>query len=591
MSSDENNLVSQDSLSSLSTSITDLTGPDRDQQRQHIETAVNVWTPGTEMAIDIDMIFFDLAKAGEGVFLLKLLDLLLAKKLDKIELANFLSKLERVSDVLLEKGDGHNSVMLLLRLIQHSKGDVEVIRTVIARLDEMGWDEEAEEMNSTLADLYPDAKAYQRRARYYWKNKDKRSAFLDIQRSLVLDPSDDETLFLYHQIEPERMQRAWMGASARKIEGFRPFISHRRLHIAGFHNSGVSWLTTVLFQLGYYVTRRDWGHWANPKTGEICLPQDHSMAHHRRKFSGLNKHLSRGAFEGKHHISFEGSHCWPSAQYANLDTVLVYRNLMSTLLSLYKRRVVTGTTAGFSLREYFDQCVDLRTGLGLPDKWAIYYLLWINLYAGENLLLLSFDEGRRNPASEVGAVLSLLGEKYEDRDIISAAGRSYLGDIAHDDQELTLLQTGRGSTDDYLNLFSYEDEQWITGLPLQMWDYFEGKWDGNISDMSFKELIDGLAVFGGQMTPDLAYLCDSGNITTAYNRAAALSDGQNRNSVFVFAVDKATKLIDNPLQDELNAILDENFIRALKVYLYAFQNLMAPHLMLSSIQKLKNGDD
>ena len=591
MSSDDNNRVSQDVVSSLSTSITDLTGPDRDRQRQHIETAANVWTPGTEMAIDIDMIFFDLAKAGEGEFLLKLLDLFLAKTLSQTELANFLSKLERVSDVLMEKGDGHNSVMLLLRLLHHSNGNMNVIRTVIARLDEIGRDEEAEEMNSTLADLCPDAKAYQRRARYYWKNKDKRSAFFDIQRSLVLDPSDDEALSLYHQIEPERMQRQWVGAPARKIEGFKPFMSHRRLHIAGFHNSGVSWLTTVLFQLGYYVTRRSWGHWANPKNGEICLPPDHLMVHHGPKFPGLNKHLPRGAFEGKHHISFEGSHCWPSAQYANLDTVLVYRNLMGVLWSLYKRRVVTSTTGGLCLREYFDQTGDTKTGLGLPDKWAIYYLLWINLYAGQNLLLLSFDEGRRNPASEVGAVLSLLGEEYEDRDIISAAGRSYLGDIAHDDQELTLLQVGRGSTDDYLNVFSYEDEEWVTGLPRQMWDYFEGKWDGNISDMSFSELIDGLAVFGGQMAPDLASLCDSGNIITAFNRAATHSDGRNGNSVFVFAVDKATKLIDNPLQEELDAILDENFIRALKVYLYAFENLMAPHFMLFSAQQLKNGDD
>jgi hypothetical protein len=109
--------------------------------------------------------------------------------------------------------------------------------------------------------------------------------------------------------------------------------------------------------------------------------------------------------------------------------------------------------------------------------------------------------------------------------------------------------------------------------------------------MSFKELIDGLAVFGGQMAPDLASLCDSGNIITAFNRAATLSDGRNGNSVFVFAVDKATKLIDNPLQEELDAILDENFIRALKVYLYAFENLMAPHFMLFSAQQLKNGDD
>ena len=104
----------------------------------------------------------------------------------------------------------------------------------------------------------------------------------------------------------------------------------------------------------------------------------------------------------------------------------------------------------------------------------------------------------------------------------------------------------------------------------------------HISDMNFSELIDGLAIFGGQMAPDLVSLCDSGNITTAYNRSAAFSDGKNGSSIFMFAVDKTTELIDCPLQDEFYAILDENFLRALKVYLYAYQNLMAPDLMLYS---------
>ena len=114
MSSDKNNRISQNVDTSLSTSITNLMELERDQERQRIQTAVTDWTAGTEMSTDIGMIFFDLAKAGEGEFLLKLLDLYLAKAPNQNELDNILDKHKRISDALIEKGDGHNSIKFLL---------------------------------------------------------------------------------------------------------------------------------------------------------------------------------------------------------------------------------------------------------------------------------------------------------------------------------------------------------------------------------------------------------------------------------------------------------------------------------------------
>ena len=89
---------------------------------------------------------------------------------------------------------------------------------------------------------------------------------------------------------------------------------------------------------------------------------------------------------------------------------------MSVLWSLYKRRVVTASTEGLTLRRYFDSHMDAATELGMPDKWAMYHLLRINLYRGDNLLLLSYDHGKKSPITEIGAVLSIIGEKRTGKD-------------------------------------------------------------------------------------------------------------------------------------------------------------------------------
>ena len=134
-------------------------------------------------------------------------------------------------------------------------------------------------------------------------------------------------------------------------------------------------------------------------------------------------------------------------------------------------------------------------------------------------------------------------------------------------------------------IFSHNDEKWITGLPRNIWDYFEGRWRGNIVDISFTELIDGLSKFEGQLVPELDHLCETGNISIAHDLAFSQSNSQDGNAVFVFAVHSTRNLIDTKTTKEGYAFLDENFIRALKVYLYAYQNLMSPALLLAMAER------
>jgi hypothetical protein len=173
-----------------------------------------------------------------------------------------------------------------------------------------------------------------------------------------------------------------------------------------------------------------------------------------------------------------------------------------------------------------------------------------------------------------------MGEQRGEIEIVEAVTNSNLEKKALKNKDLSSLQVGRGSIDDYMNVFSHQDEEWVTGLPRRMWDFFEGKWHGNIVSMSFEELIAGLNQFGGQLAPDLVKLCESGNLGIAHDRAFTESNLQDGNAVFVYAMHSTTKLVDTKLTNENYAILDDNFSRGMKVYLYAFQNLMAPQFML-----------
>ena len=550
-----------------------------------IEIVVNDWVPGTSLPPKIGQTFLELAADNKAEFIIKLFNLLLAKQPDPVAYKIIIRNIKSVSNFFYDAGDLENSIKILLQWQAVDNKNPNVLHEIIQKLDKAGLEKDAEGINDTLADTMHDSGAYLRRARNFWEKNEYEAALLDIQRSLTLDPKNTTSLSLYRKIEPERVRQPWIGAPAKKIQALKTEQNFKRLQIAGYHNSGISWLSTVLFQLGFYVTGRDWGHWVDLGSGNINMPKNHQLARRVDAYPGLREHIERGSFAGQLNYSIEGGHMLPSAQYASLDTVLIYRNLMSVLWSLYKRRVVTGTTFDMNLRDYFSSVGDLNSGLGALDSWAIYYLLWINLYSGENLLLISFDEGKRNPTSEIKAVLSFMGEQREDAEILKAVDGAKLDKKSLHNKDMIEVQVGHGSIDDYLEVFSHNDEKWITGLPRNIWDYFEGRWRGNIVDISFTELIDGLSKFEGQLVPELDHLCEAGNISIAHDLAFSQSNSQDGNAVFVFAVHSTRNLIDTKTTKEGYAFLDENFIRALKVYLYAYQNLMSPALLLAMAER------
>lgn len=175
----------------------------------------------------------------------------------------------------------------------------------------------------------------------------------------------------------------------------------------------------------------------------------------------------------------------------------------------------------------------------------------------------------------------MIGETRTESEIMDAVRGSQLDEAATANPSLTALQVGRGSTDDYLNVFSDEDEKWVRGIPRKMWNYFERSWDSSVTHLTFAVLLSGFGIFGGKVAPEIVELCEAGSFDVAHTRAVDLSSGRDAYAVFVLAMRSAINLTDNFLSEEIDSFTEPEFECAFKVFLFAFQDLMAPNTMLA----------
>ena len=193
--------------------------------------------------------------------------------------------------------------------------------------------------------------------------------------------------------------------------------------------TGVSWLINCLLELGVRTTI-DGAYWRREPKGHRLWP-DHALDYLRWQLPALHRQR-HFQFEAGTEIFWE--HLLSFAQYPARKTILFVRDLRDAAYSEFRRRVHAGV--------YQDREADLLNFLQSPEIWrnslaflfdlppadslAYFNLCWMHQVPPEHLLVLRFEDSKRDPLGQLQRVLDFLGLARSQTDLLQALAHSEL---------------------------------------------------------------------------------------------------------------------------------------------------------------------
>lgn len=206
--------------------------------------------------------------------------------------------------------------------------------------------------------------------------------------------------------------------------------------------TGVSWLVNCLLELG--IRAQGYGaHWQDGPDGSGLLP-----AQAREQLLWTLPVLHRqGRFDFAEPLTVVCEHLLGCAQFPARKTILFVRDLRDTLYSHFQRKLFNSRELempGLKSRRFSDSEADFRAYLRQAEIWplhfgylfdlppadtlACFYLFWLAQVPAEQLLVLRFEDCKRDAAGQLRRVLDFLGLE---RDSAACAQAIANSDFSH----------------------------------------------------------------------------------------------------------------------------------------------------------------
>lgn len=191
--------------------------------------------------------------------------------------------------------------------------------------------------------------------------------------------------------------------------------------------TGVSWLVNCLLELG--IRAQGYGaYWQDGPDGSELLP-----APAREQLLWTLPILHRQhRFDFAEPLTVDCEHLLSCARFPARKTILFVRDLRDTLYSHFQRKLLNSRELelpGLTSRRFSDSEADFLVYLRQAEIWplhfgylfdlppadtlACFYLFWLAQVPAESLLLLRFEDCKRDPAGQLRRGLDFLGLERE----------------------------------------------------------------------------------------------------------------------------------------------------------------------------------
>ena len=274
----------------------------------------------------------------------------------------------------------------------------------------------------------------------------------------------------------------------------------RYFQIASWHlPSGLFWIMNILIELDIYAFSPPVGHWYDLKNFK---PLDKSLFADSflPMFPAARRALNHGSTIIPD-LTVECTHSLPAPRSTGNPTVLLYRNLYGSLYSHF-RRVGSNKTFNAFCNEPHSEAIPIS----LPDYWALFYALWINLCP--RAITLSFDYAKQNPLTSIERLLNFIGEKRSSDAIIKAVDNSSIDSLIKGDSGPdSRFNIRKGDPTEYMKYLQDGDISSIKNIPIMVMDHLSGKKGVNIGDYSDAYLLKLCEEFADTSLPSSVKEC------------------------------------------------------------------------------------
>jgi len=348
--------------------------------------------------------------------------------------------------------------------------------------------------------------------------------------------------------------------------------ARENFQIAGFQGPiGLGWIANMLLELGIYAYVGAKGHWYDMdkrKVHEDCSQFIYTEAQE------LPCLFDKKEFSFEQNLQVEYGHMLPSSENLDQRTILWYRNVYGWAYSNFMRR-----EKAYRTLENFLQTPYTFFGLSPQDEWALYYLLWLTLAPEDNIIVSSYDNGKKQPVQEMAKILSFLSVKRGEQAILNAAVQSKTGKVLKRIKELNrdTFFARKGDPDEYKEIFSENLYKYFSGLPEVVLNILDGTASLDFELFDIRESLKRIeSMTQSKLSDRLTELLAEGMYYDA--RLELRKEFKIANRVIELAFNMTWKLLSSSLYVRLN-YARQNTIVTFKVILYALSSASIPYLV------------
>jgi hypothetical protein len=274
----------------------------------------------------------------------------------------------------------------------------------------------------------------------------------------------------------------------------------RYFRVASWHlPSGLFWIMNILIELDIYAFCPAVGHWFDLKNCKV-LDKSLFVDNFLPMFPAVRSILNHESTLLKD-LAVECTHSLPTSRGANDRTIILYRNLYGALYSHFKRVGLDKTFKVFCNEPHSE-----AMPISLPDYWALYYALWINLCP--KAITFSFDYAKQNPIAGIERLLNFIGESRSSEAILKAINASSLESLRKNENALdNFFNIRKGDPVEYINHLQDMDIDRIKNIPIKVMDHLSGKGGVDVRKYSDSYLLNLCEEFADSTLPSSVREC------------------------------------------------------------------------------------